>query len=87
MLTGAMLARAEEHLARMLALAPAPGVGAVVVANVAPDGDGAIRPVPLTAGVLDAACISRLVRDAVPEGVPLVLLDADVGGQRALLAG
>lgn len=85
MLARGMLPRAEEHLARILgALAPNAATWAVLLANAEPAPDGALRPAPITRGAIAPGVIAAAAA-ALPSATRVVLLDADVDAQAALL--
>ncbi|MBA4028170.1 MAG: hypothetical protein C0475_03360 [Planctomyces sp.] len=80
MLTPGMLARAQDHLTRMVQdAADSRGVGAVLLAGARADADGrAAWPVPLTSmpGVFDAQGVIGLARRALAD-VPVLVLPQD----------
>lgn len=86
MLTPAMLARADEHVERALsALAGNPGIGAVMLTNVVRGSETELAPAPIHRGLVDGSVLARMARAAVPEHVPLVLLDGELEDQMRLL--
>lgn len=86
MLTSAMLARADEHVERALsAFAGNPGIGAVMLTNVVRGSETELAPAPIHRGLVDGSELARIVRAAVPEHVPLVLLDGELEDQMRLL--
>lgn len=85
MLARGMLPRAEEHLARILgALAANPATWGVVLANAQPGPDGALAPAPITRGAI-APTVLAAAAATLPGTTRVVLLDADVDAQVALL--
>lgn len=85
MLTRDMLPKAEDHLARIFA-----GLGgiaaAILLANIEPHGGlEGVQLSTLTRGVLSPKVVVELWREFGSEGTPVVVLDEDVAGQRAVL--
>lgn len=85
LLTPAMIPKAEDHLDRIMA-----GLGslasAVLLANIEPLGDvEGVQLSPLTRGVLSPKIVIDAWRRHIPAETPVVLLDEDLAGQRALL--
>lgn len=86
MLTPSMLPRAEEHLERTLsALSNRPGIAGVVLTNVRRSGESTVEPVPVHEGLLAGSMLARVVRERLPEQVPLILLDRGLAEQMQLL--
>ncbi len=78
LLSHTMLDSAEEHLDRFrLAFTDTTGVGGVVASNVFRDDQGRHRPAPLHDGLIDP----RLIVAALPPGVPVVLIGAELDTQ------
>lgn len=85
MLTRDMLPKAEDHLTRIFS-ALAGLAAAILLANVEPLGSvEGVQLSPLTRGVLSPRVMVELWREFGPAGTPVVVLDEDVAGQRALL--
>lgn len=88
MLTPAMLPTAEDHLHRIFsAVAPHPGVAAILLSNVraAQDSTDELHPAPLHRGLLSPSLILNAYRSyAVPE-TPLLLLESEFEAQSRLL--
>ncbi len=85
LLTPAMIPKAEDHLNRIMA-----GLGslasAILLANIEPLGDvEGVQLSPVTRGVLSPKIVIDAWRQHVPRETPVVLLDEDLAGQRALL--
>lgn len=85
LLTSGMLAKADDHLERAFA-----GLGksavAILLANVEPSGGSeGVRLSPLTRGVLSPRRIVDLWREYADPLTPVVLLDEDLAGQRAIV--
>lgn len=87
MLTGDMVARAEDHVGRLLGMvAGRPGIAGVVVSNVTEEHGEAVRAA-LHRGVIDGGTLVAMVREHVPEGVPLVIGGEAIDEQVAMLRG
>jgi hypothetical protein len=85
LLTPEMLPKAEDHLERIFS-ALAGSASAILLANVEPlGGVEGVQLSPLTRGVLSPRVMVDLWREHADPGTPVVLLDEDVPGQRAML--
>lgn len=93
MLESPMLDTAEDHLLRAFEML-APVAEAVILANAEPhpgaqspddDAPPPLLPAPLHAGAIDPTLIVRPWRQLIPDGVPTILIDADIPAQRRLI--
>ncbi len=87
LLTPSMIPSAADHLVRIIEThAATPGVCGMILTDIKLVGER-IEAVPLGAGMLDAAMLANLTRDAWPDDRPVVLLEEDYAGQAKLFAG
>lgn len=86
LLTVDMLRDAEDHLRRSgEVFAALESTAILVLRGGEPDEEGRLRACPLTRGAIPGGLIVRCARQALAREVPVVLIDEDRAGQRALL--
>lgn len=89
-MTGSMLDRAEDHVARMFeALGDHPAVAGVVLANVLrndPDDEDSLGPAPLHRGLIEPRLLVNACRTHCPPGLHCALPEAEFDAQAAMLA-